>query len=354
MTEPLRRRHHVVPRFYLKQFAKDGQVRVTWQPGDRSALISIDDASVRKDFYNVTLDLDGAEYTTDYWERMLSEIEGRAAAALREIVEHESWPLHRPARAALTWWIAVQYLRGVDMRRSHDNIAASFARISVGASGKQLLLEKMEAYLDRQVGAAELDAEWAEITKPGGPTIRHDPKVHLATLDRMAPEIAELLDSRTWAMVRFEHQTLLTSDTPVVVLGDGMMRSGIANADQVAIPIGRDRCLILFLDESGDDFRMRPNAKIARAINEAVIHNAREWVIAHPDDDATRFHSWHSPHTSEGTAQYSEEFIDPDAEGHLIPPEPPDPTGQRIQLRDYEWPIEGHVFVNPYREASAG
>lgn len=349
MTEPLRRRHHVLPRFYLKQFAKDGRVRVTWLPGDRSALLSIDDASVRKDFYNVEFDLDGAKYVTDYWERMFAAIEGQAAGALREIVEHDHWPLHQPARDALTWWIAVQYLRGADMRRSHDNIAASIARISVGGSGKRLLREKMEAHLNRPVGPAELEAEWAEFTKPGGPTIRHDAKVHLASLDRIAPDIAELVDARTWAIVRFDRQKLLSCDTPVVVLGDGMMRSGIANADQVAIPIGRYRCLILFLEEPGGDFRMRPNAKIARAINDAVVYNAREWVVAHPDDDALRFRSWHSPHTSEGTAQYSEDFINPDAAGHLIPPEPPDPSGQRIHLRDYEWPIDGHVFVNPYR-----
>lgn len=350
MAEPLRRRHHLIPRFYLKQFAKNGQVRVTWQPGARSALLSIDDASVRKDFYNVTFSEDGNQYVTDYFERLFAEIEDRAAGALREVVEDDRWPLPEAARDSLTWWIALQFLRGSDMRRSHDNSDASFARIAVGASGIRLLREKMEGHLGRAVGDTELEAEWEEITKPGGPTIRHDPKIHLRTLDRIAPQIAELVDARTWALVRFERQKLLSSDTPVVILGDGMMRSGMANADQVLVPIGRQSALILFLDVPGADFRMRPNTRIARAMNEAIVYNARQWVVSHPDDDASQFDSWHEPFELEGTAQFSEDWIDRNAEGHLIPPEPPDPTGQRIHLRDYEWPIDGHVFTNPYRE----
>ncbi|MCP3996472.1 MAG: DUF4238 domain-containing protein, partial [bacterium] len=84
------KRHHTVSRFYLRGFADEAdRVRRIEIPGKTSVTLSIDNASVVKDFYTIILP-DGSP--SDAFERAFSSVESGAASALRSILSGQ-WPL---------------------------------------------------------------------------------------------------------------------------------------------------------------------------------------------------------------------------------------------------------------------
>jgi hypothetical protein len=88
-SKPRSRRHHTVPRFHLRGFASDaGQLRQIDLNSGRQTLVSIDDATVIKDFYTVVLD-DGTR--SDVWEKRLAEVEAVVAPMVRRAIDEPVW-----------------------------------------------------------------------------------------------------------------------------------------------------------------------------------------------------------------------------------------------------------------------
>ncbi len=99
-TERLRRRHHLISKFYLKRFANsDEQVRRIVLPGVQVHLTSLNDAAVQKDFYNLKL---GDGRVTDFFEKEFDKIESAASAALSRLLANDyQHPLNPGDREAL-------------------------------------------------------------------------------------------------------------------------------------------------------------------------------------------------------------------------------------------------------------
>ncbi len=87
-NRPVARRHHTVPRFYLRGFAEQERIATVRLPGDQRSAQSINDASVAKDFYAVA----GHEDSDDVIEKSLSDVEGGTAEVFRTIA-NGTWPL---------------------------------------------------------------------------------------------------------------------------------------------------------------------------------------------------------------------------------------------------------------------
>lgn len=141
-------------------------------------VMSTGDASVIKDFYTVTLP-DGSP--SDIFEKAFSEIEESAAEAFRRILSG-SWPIDGEHREALATWIALQHLRSEDVRSSQGNFQAEMIRLIVGVSGKEALRSVIQQAESRAVSDEELDWEWRDITKPGGPDLVPDANQHVRLL----------------------------------------------------------------------------------------------------------------------------------------------------------------------------
>ena len=58
-NRPVARRHHTVPRFYLRGFAEQERIMTVRLPGDQRFAQSINDASAAKDFYAISGHEDG-------------------------------------------------------------------------------------------------------------------------------------------------------------------------------------------------------------------------------------------------------------------------------------------------------
>ncbi|MEV6058312.1 DUF4238 domain-containing protein, partial [Streptomyces sp. NPDC052107] len=209
------RRQHTVSKFYLKGFAdQSGGIRRVSLPGEPSIVLSIRDASVIKDFYTVTLP-DGS--LSDAFERAFGKIEGAAAEALSDILAGV-WPIEGEAREAFATWVALQHLRSQDVRYSQGYMNAEMIRLIVGVSGKEALRSLIQNSESRPVSDEELDDEWRDITKPGGPDMAPSANQHVRLLSSLLPPTAAYLRDCHWTLFRFDRRSIATSDHPVTLV----------------------------------------------------------------------------------------------------------------------------------------
>ncbi len=226
------RRQHVVSRFYLSGFAdSQNQLRRVVLAAGESHLVAVGDATVIKDFYNI--EFGGG--VTDVFERQFSRVEEPAAAALQRVVRERKWPLEPDERNALAAWIALQYLRSEAIRTSQMQMRAETIRLLVGASGKQALRQHIETTEGAAISDARLDAEWADLTQPGGPRLQLDAFGHMRTVVELLPLTVALLVSMQWSLSVFERKTLFTCDHPVVLLPGADHPRGAASASRTPV-----------------------------------------------------------------------------------------------------------------------
>ena len=293
----LRRRHHTVPKFYLRGFALDEQIATVRLPGDHRFVQSIGDATVGKDFYSV----EGHEDGDDVIEKALSEIEGAAATVFRKIDEG-TWPLPIEDRMTMGIFIALQAARVPVHRRTVDHMATEMLRIQIGAGGKSGLRKRMEDD-GSKVTEAELEAMWAMATQPGGPPIRGNNALHIEIMAKTSDEILKYVVGRPWSLVRFDRRSLITSDAPVSLVPDPAEDPshgvGYMTAWGITFPLSRRTGLLIsspkVLMEAGIpvervhrgefDRTQDPTTVLERFFNLHTVSGASEWIFHHPNDD---------------------------------------------------------------------
>jgi len=356
------RRQHTVSRFYLRGFA-DGreQVRRIQLPGDNVLTMSISDASVIKDFYSVELP-DGT--LSDMFERAFSDVEGVASAALGE-VQRGVWPLPLEHKEALAAWIALQHLRGEEPRASQTQIGGELIRLVVGTSGKEALRRHIEAAEGRQVPDDELDAEWADLTKEGGPNLQHDVLQHMRTVMDVWPGMTSYLVDSHWTLIRFERRGLVTSDHPVTMAVDRTEQNfygvGIATADLFSVPLSRRLALNIqprrrledYTKNTDEvpDFEVSGTTQFANSMNQQTVSQARRYLYLHPEDVLDeRIHVPPPVTRSHMTMSNVDHMIREEGLYADVPPANRVPgipgSGEGVSLRDIPWPIPGRQPLN--------
>lgn len=255
-------------------------------PGSKSHSLSVDNATVAKDFYNVRMP--GGEMS-DVFERLWGRIEAPAAAVLNDVVGG-LWPLPPTQKATLASWIALQHLRGQETRASLTGWDAGLIRLVVGSSGKEALRRHIENAEGAAVDDVRLDAEWSDLTKTGGPTLEDDVEQHVDTIIDLVPSTAAMLVDQQWSLNVFDEAALITSDHPVVLIPDKdqapWMSVGLATAAGWAVPLTRRLALVTnaspgLPDTRPQGFDMRP---LARLLNQGVATQAQKSVFHHPGD----------------------------------------------------------------------
>lgn len=358
------RRQHTVSKFYLKGFADDrDQVSRVALPGEQRITLSIRDATVIKDFYSV--ELPGGE-RSDMFERVFSEIEGPASNALDAVLGGK-WPLSLEEKEHLGTWIALQQLRGEEVRASQNHVGSEFIRLVVGVSGKEALRRHIEGAEGRRIGDEELHAEWQDITKPGGPTIVPNPVEHMRTVIELTPGLAAYLRDSQWTLHRFRRRALVTCDHPVSMdqadrnPWDGV---GLTTADIFSLPLSRRVGLTIqprhrferFTVDTASvpDFAVDGTTATANSINQQTVREARRYVYMHPEDDLDERVQLPQPTT---TSRMSATNIDGlISEDGLYPAGSSSSSSRRsrlqtdglgekrgVTLADLPWPIPGRI-----------
>jgi hypothetical protein len=252
-------------------------------------------------------------------------------------------------------------------------------------NGIEYLREVMAKGLGRDVGEAGLEAEWEDLTKPGGPKIDLGAGSHIRLLMALISPTSAMFDDCGWILYRFRHRALLTSDTPLALLPHPdehpMMGVGLGTAGAFLVPLSRR--VGLFITQPGmPDMHLMGTTVIARSINTITANNARRAVFHHPADDPLRGIDLHEPVVNEvddesmddwvsregwGAAlrERSADVIDADLsdelnEAYEVTPladtrrsdfKTPD-KGSGNELKHYAWPIPNRVFNNPHAPAS--
>lgn len=292
---PVARRHHTVPQFYLRGFARDEQIATVVLPGDRRFVQSIKDASVVKDYYL----LDGHASGADVLEKALSGVEGEAAAILKSIADGV-WPLPRKQRETLGYFISLQSVRVPVRRHTSDYLAAQLVRLEVGVSGKAGLRQRLEAH-DLTITDERLEELWHEATRPEGPPVRRSPHQHMQEMLELSEHLVKYILGRPWLLVNFERRSLITSDAPVGLISGEAGRAGgvgYATAWGITFPLTRKLGLLMSspepaielkipvetLYEGNADSRQVGTTELANLFNMHTAAHASQWVFHHPDD----------------------------------------------------------------------
>ncbi len=119
------RRHHLVPVFYLKQWADDGKIRMTDIDKGKSWITSPKRAASETDYYRIeSPDLDPEGVPPLLFEVVLSKIERWGADFIASVIDDPVTPLHDDeTRVLFSHYMALQYVRGRNYR--------NFARASM-------------------------------------------------------------------------------------------------------------------------------------------------------------------------------------------------------------------------------
>lgn len=277
------RRHHVVSKFYLRRFANPRQQLTRLPLVGKAHLQSINDATVRKDFYTVLAD--GVEQ--DNFETQLGLVETEAAAAFTAILRDRTWPPAPEHRAAVSAWIALQYLRGERTRQMVEETERALSKLQVGIATTDRLRGQIGAPAD--VSDDEIEAARTSMlaTADTRPVHRH---VHLNAIGRALEEsVMSVYSRRPWILVDFEWDILGTSDTPVLLTADPADLEigrgvGIVSAKELYVPLGSRAALCIGeLGGTEPDKRGTGSADFAHFLNERIMYTARQALYHHPD-----------------------------------------------------------------------
>lgn len=299
--------HHYVPQGYLRGFANERE-RLTALPLDRSrqtftALVK--NVAARTHFHTIP----GAE-EPDGFEKILGVVEGEAVDIIRRM-ESGEFPLCEEDRMSLSFYLALQAVRGPDTRETIERLQAKFVRVEVGAGGRR----NVKSWIKKNLGfdATEEQAQriWDEATQPGGRPITISVRRHINHMVETAEELAKYFVTRPWSLVSFDRRSLITCDAPVSLIRnpndeDPWSGVGFATAWGISVPITRklgllmsDPMIMIENFEAGDPRIQKVRAAVLggsvdrievgttgmeKLFNEHTAESAREYIYYHPED----------------------------------------------------------------------
>ncbi|MFE9508647.1 DUF4238 domain-containing protein [Streptomyces anthocyanicus] len=308
----LKRNNHTVPRSYLERFAgqfmqvsrlrlEDGVCKS--EPIKRSTVV--------RDFYLMET-ADG--HWSDAAEDAFGVIENGGIHAIRAAVDDRLWPLPGEHRAALSAWVALQYVRVPAIRQGGDEVADFVLKLSVAVNGKPRIRRILAERLGRPPTEEEVDGQWEKLTDFNSYKVKQHPNRHLKLIKELVPKVAGHFFNSAWWICRFESEALLTADCPVALVpraggeDDGV---GLATAQMFLVPLDR-RAGLVIQNCRGADREFSPSGEIAHTFNQQLVLNAHRSVFHHPDDQPLK--GLHIP-----GVRVSEISIEADLKEFLLP-----------------------------------
>lgn len=281
------RRHHLLPAFYLDRWADSDRVRVTDLLRNRNAYETAPrNAALETDFYRLQ---EANGISPVYWEAWLSEVEGHAATAFREIDAERK--LSEESQEWLCLFLATQMMRGRKARRGHRALfAAELAQVRAANGDESLAEELRKGSIFNFTDADDVPTIMAEVDR-----VLADPELlpitrenDLEALATLATHAAGLLTTRHLALYR-TRRALITSDEPVVELHESMARpalhGGVWGTPIFAFPIDPHSVLALYRrDIEPRDVGSTLDTQEVLDLNAAILANAHAFAVSKPGD----------------------------------------------------------------------
>jgi hypothetical protein len=285
-TEP--KRHHFVPRFYLRHFSdRKKRVRMYARGAKKKRIVtSVNNAAVESGFYTIVEEMGDQSQRV---EHLLSMIEGLAKAAIGRMLKGR-FPPDIEDRSNLSLFLALQTLRTPEHRRSFEAMVDYSQKVMLEGWTPDYACQRLKAE-----GIDPTDKAIAEIMdvvdNPDKyrfvPHQNEHIKIMLDVATRVAPVIAE----RSWLLGHSRRAAFVTSDHPVVWRSETTEMSkymgvGVGNAEEEYFPLDRRHVLTMALPDAQPDGMtmelIEDNVLFVNSLEAAYSH---KWVYQHPDDD---------------------------------------------------------------------
>jgi hypothetical protein len=225
-----------------------------------------------------------------FWEAWLSEVEGKASAAIAQVDAKGMAGLDDDAHQWLCLFIAVQMMRSRSARfHRRAMFVEQMARVLEFGGPEQLARELSDG--SRQFETDDLSQLVADVEK-----FRADPALlpfsreeDLEMSARTATHIAGILTTRHIALYRTA-RALITGDEPVVELHEDMARpalwGGVWGAPILAFPFSPNAVLALYRRDIEPP--LEPGSTLTAQetvdLNSAILANTYSFAIARPGD----------------------------------------------------------------------
>lgn len=212
--------------------------------------------------------------------------------ALRHIDEGK-WPPDEEDRQATADFVGLQSVRGVDFRdsiqQSYDRVGRKIADV-IAATGAGLRAAFREEH-GRDASDQELKELKQAVTRMD---VRADiPRnYHVVLMLQMAGEQALIVYAKQLHLLTApDGAHFVTADVPLTLWSPVPGPFGaisVMMADEVCLPIDRQRCLLLNHpageEDRGPETIKEVDAKRVKEINKRVIDQAHRFVFCHPHD----------------------------------------------------------------------
>jgi uncharacterized protein DUF4238 len=279
------RKHHYVPKFYLRRFANDReQLRVVnREPPHRAYPSSVKDAAAERDFYQVATK-DGPSLAV---EAALSELESEAKYPLERLTTG-TFPPSNEDRAIVSLFLALQWLRGRNQRDMVNREYERFTKFFAKSIPTSQLRRTLQLVLGREPSDAEVERLKTLFADEQGYTVTPHQNESIGLMLRMAEGLGRVASSFTWQLLRFEEPCLLTSDAPVTMWTRPENRGGMVPiagwlSDEVRFPLDVRHALILSRDAPSGEVARSGTPEQAKALNYSVASHGYSRIFHHPD-----------------------------------------------------------------------
>lgn len=268
VNEP--RRHHTVPRFYLRRFAKGDKIAAIHRPTARTFKMTTKDASVRKNFYTVEGLGEERRYAV---EQFLGRFEGDAAPALIRMTSPGGFPVSEQDRIAISAFLAFQIARGKKPRDTSEDALEHLGKMALAMSKPAPLVDLLRSKLGHEPTQKEIN-EQVGMMDPSGLGLTIPRNDHIKNMLEAVPDIVPILANRNWQMIRFVARSVITSDLCLGIFLGGA--PDLTRAKHIYFPV--DPRHVLLLSDSADGIVMDGKPEHAQGMNRLIASQAYEWI----------------------------------------------------------------------------
>lgn len=226
-------RHHTVPRFLIERFSTDNQVAVRDIASGKYRIANIRDLAVR-DFYTFIAEPDSetAEPFPDgRLEKLLADIEGRAASVLRRLDEAPTQLPSKEEKYALACFAAFQFGRGVRTRVQIELLGEYWAKTMLSKPDLGRRFEhKAGIRAARKAGRTPARGNrsrdrrhresWPTEAMLRSVAIRPHPNESIRAMGQMAKQAILHVGIRPVTLVDLDQPLLMLADEPLVVIDE--------------------------------------------------------------------------------------------------------------------------------------